>query len=119
MVVLTKKKCYYSNAPKYILFYFYSRLIDSSVVFKVLYSLLTYGTESNDAAAMAAGYNPLDQPEDMLRLRLVCTILDTCGAYFVSGSSKTKLRYFLAYFQVRTYSYVFLINNGYRGYYLF
>ena len=89
------------------------------MVFKVLYSLLTYGTESNDAAAMAAGYNPLDQPEDMLRLRLVCTILDTCGAYFVSGSSKTKLRYFLAYFQVRTYSYVFLINCGYRGYYLF
>ena len=35
-----------------------------------------------------------------LRLRIVCTILDTCGAYFVSGSSKTKLRYFLAYFQV-------------------
>jgi len=70
------------------------RLIDSSVVFKVLYTLLTYGADANES-----GYIPLDQPEDMLRLRIVCTILDTCGAYFVSGSSKTKLRYFLAYFQ--------------------
>ena len=70
------------------------RLIDSSVVFKVLYSILTYGADPE-------GFNPMDQPEDMLRLRLICTILDTCGAYFVSGSSKSKLRYFLAYFQVR------------------
>ena len=72
------------------------RLIDSSVVFKVLYTLLTYGAD----AINESGYIPLDEPEDMLRLRIVCTILDTCGAYFVSGSSKTKLRYFLAYFQV-------------------
>ena len=70
------------------------RLIDSSVVFKVMYSLLTFGIEPNET------YQPLDQPEDMIRLRLICTILDTCGAYFVSGSSKTKLKYFLAYFQV-------------------
>ena len=38
------------------------RLIDSSVVFKVLYTLLTYGADANES-----GYIPLDQPEDMLR----------------------------------------------------
>ena len=42
----------------------------------------------------------LDQPEDMIRIRMICTILETCGAYFVSTSSKSKLKYFLAYFQV-------------------
>lgn len=69
------------------------RLIDSAVVFKVLYSLLTFGIDPNETQ------NQLDAPEDMMRLRLICTILDTCGAYFVSGSSKSKLKYFVAYFQ--------------------
>ena len=59
----------------------------------MLYSLLTFGIDPNDV------FNPLDPPEDMMRLRLICTVLDTCGAYFVSGSSKSKLKYFLAYFQ--------------------
>ena len=35
----------------------------------------------------------------MSRLRLVCVLLDTCGQYFVSGSSKKKLDYYLLYFQ--------------------
>lgn len=35
----------------------------------------------------------------MARLRLVCVLLDTCGQYFVSGSSKKKLDYYLLYFQ--------------------
>ena len=33
------------------------------------------------------------------RLRLVCVILDTCGQYFTSGSTKKKLDYYLLYFQ--------------------
>ena len=61
--------------------------------FQVLYSLLTFGIDRNEV------YNLLDPPEDMMRLRLICTVLDTCGAYFVSGSSKAKLKFFLAYFQ--------------------
>jgi len=69
------------------------RLVDSALVFKVLYSLLTFGIDRNEV------YNLLDPPEDMMRLRLICTVLDTCGAYFVSGSSKAKLKFFLAYFQ--------------------
>ena len=35
----------------------------------------------------------------MYRLRLVCVILDTCGQYFTSGSTKKKLDYYLLYFQ--------------------
>lgn len=56
--------------------------------------MLTFGLDPID------NINYLDNPEDLIRIRLICTILDTCGAYFVSGSSKTKLKYFLAYFQV-------------------
>ena len=62
--------------------------------FQVLYSLLTFGIDRNEV------YNLLDPPEDMMRLRLICTVLDTCGAYFVSGSSKAKLKFFLAYFEL-------------------
>uniref|UniRef100_A0A0K2VAN6 MIF4G domain-containing protein n=1 Tax=Lepeophtheirus salmonis TaxID=72036 RepID=A0A0K2VAN6_LEPSM len=64
-------------------------LVDSSVVFKVLYSLITFGCD-----------DPLlDPPDHMFRIRLVCTLLDTCGPYFTSLSSKKKLDYFFSYFQ--------------------
>lgn len=42
----------------------------------------------------------LDPPECLFRVRLVCTLLDTCGQYFDRGSSKKKLDCFLTYFQV-------------------
>merc|ERR1719336_3585577 len=71
------------------------RLIDSSLVFKVLYSLITFGVVLDPELAP----DSLDPPESMIRLRLVCVLLDTCGQYFVSGSSKKKLDYYLLYFQ--------------------
>uniref|UniRef100_A0AAV2IXE6 MIF4G domain-containing protein n=1 Tax=Knipowitschia caucasica TaxID=637954 RepID=A0AAV2IXE6_KNICA len=43
--------------------------------------------------------DPLDPPEHLFRIRLVCTLLDTCGQYFDRGSSKKKLDCFLIYFQ--------------------
>jgi len=71
------------------------RMVDSSVVFKVLYSLISFGAASkpDDPAALA-----LDPPDHMLRLRLVAVLLDTCGSYFNSGANK-KLDYFIVYFQ--------------------
>ena len=59
-----------------------------------MYSVLTFGIDPKEETQI------LDQPEDMIRIRMICTILETCGAYFVSASSKSKLKYFLAYFQV-------------------
>ena len=72
-----------------------SRLVDSSLVFKVLYSLITFGVMLDPELA----WESLDPPDHMVRLRLVCVLLDTCGQYFVSGSSKKKLDYYLLYFQ--------------------
>jgi len=71
------------------------RIIDSSLIFKVLYSLITFGVVLDHEAADQS----LDPPHHMLRLRLVCVLLDTCGQYFSTGSSKKKLDYFLTYFQ--------------------
>ena len=76
------------------------RLVDSGVVFKVLYSMVSFGASTGaDAAASSA---LLDPPDHMLRIRLVCVLLDTCGVYFNAGGSKKKLDYFLVYFQVKS-----------------
>ena len=42
--------------------------------------------------------SPLDMPENLIRLRLVSVLLDTCGCFFDRGSSKKKLDAFLQYF---------------------
>lgn len=61
------------------------RLIDSQNVFNTLYSIISYGvTWSHEIPS------PVDPPESMFRLKLACTMLDTCGSYFQSSSSKKK-----------------------------
>lgn len=61
------------------------RLIDSQIVFNTLYSILSFGVTWNHEIA-----SPVDPPESMFRLKLACTMLDTCGSYFQSTSSKKK-----------------------------
>lgn len=41
----------------------------------------------------------LDPSEDCFRIRMIITLLQTCGHYFGRGSSKRKLDRFLIYFQ--------------------
>lgn len=73
------------------------RMVDSSLVFDMLYKLLSYGYEG--------GYprpgliNPLDMPDDYFRIRLVCNLLETCGRFFEKGTNGKKLDFFLTYFQ--------------------
>ncbi|KAF6041633.1 UPF2 [Bugula neritina] len=70
------------------------RLVDSAVIFKTLYSFITFGVSyDNDMPSL------LDPPPHLFRLRLTCVLLDTCGQYFDRGSTKRKLDYFLIYFQ--------------------
>lgn len=68
------------------------RLIDSPVIFDTLYLIIGYGhgTPEQDV---------LDPPEDCFRLRMVITLLETCGQFFDRGSSKRRLDRFLLYFQ--------------------
>lgn len=68
------------------------RMVDSSVIFNTLYSFITFGVNTE-----AADGSDLDPPEHLFRLRLACTLLDTCGQYFDRGSSKKKLDCYLKY----------------------
>ena len=43
--------------------------------------------------------NPFDTPDDYFRIRLISTILETCGMYFNRGAAGKKLDYFLSFFQ--------------------
>lgn len=74
------------------------KMVDSHVIFDTLYRIVTFGhpggTPTRDRL------NPLDMPDDFFRIRLVCTLLDTCGLCFDRGASKKKLDFFLTFFQV-------------------
>ncbi|KAK8675079.1 hypothetical protein V6N13_033151 [Hibiscus sabdariffa] len=66
--------------------------VDSSVIFETLYLILVFGHDT-------AEQDNLDPPEDCFRIRMVITLLQTCGHYFDRGSSKRKLDRFLVHFQ--------------------
>ncbi|KAH0546179.1 regulator of nonsense transcripts 2 isoform X1 [Cotesia glomerata] len=70
------------------------RMVESGDIFRTLYLLITFGVSMDHAVP-----SPLDPPDHLFRIRLVCTLLETCGQYFSGGSSKKKLDYFLIFFQ--------------------
>lgn len=74
------------------------RMVESSVIFKVLYSFITFGVTFSGPYSSSA-LNDLDPPDSLFRIRLVCILLETCGQYFNTGSSKKKLDCFLIFFQ--------------------
>lgn len=53
----------------------------------------------------------IDAADDYFRIRLVCTLLDTCGACFDRGSNKKKLDQFLIVFQVSGLSFLLWLNK--------
>jgi regulator of nonsense transcripts 2 len=73
------------------------KMVDSTVVFDTLYRIVTFGHDKG--MPQPDGWNPLDLPDDFFRIRLVCTLLDTCGICFDRGSSRKKLDFFLTFFQ--------------------
>ncbi|KAB0792609.1 hypothetical protein PPYR_14568 [Photinus pyralis] len=70
------------------------RMVESGDIFKVLYSLITFGVTMDHSIP-----SPLDPSTHLFRIRLVCVLLETCGTYFSSGSSKKRLDYYLVFFQ--------------------
>lgn len=73
------------------------KMFDSTVIFDSLYRIITFGHENGTPAPGKA--NALDMPDDYFRVRLICTVLDTCGVCFDRGSAKKKLDFFLTFFQ--------------------
>ena len=71
------------------------RMVESTLIFNVLYSLITFGVSYD--IKRPSTYDP---PDHLFRIRLVCVLLETCGQYFDRGSSKKKLDCFIPYLQV-------------------
>ena len=74
----------------------YSSLLTSGccrVEFDTLYLLLAFGHESPEEAER------LDPPFSYFRIRLICSLLETCGQFFNKGLAKKRLDRFLTYFQ--------------------
>ncbi|GAA5999470.1 hypothetical protein JCM5350_005782 [Sporobolomyces pararoseus] len=74
------------------------RVIDSRLIFDTLWSLVTFGHPEGRPWPDVA--SPIDGLDDCFRVRLVCTLLDTCGSCFDRGSLKRKLDNFLVFFQL-------------------
>ncbi|KXS22023.1 ARM repeat-containing protein [Gonapodya prolifera JEL478] len=72
------------------------RMVESSVIFDTLYTILTFG----HGRPRPDVFVPLDPPSDFFRTRLITTLLDTCGRTFDSGVQAKKLDAFLTFFQL-------------------
>ncbi|CAG8586523.1 8837_t:CDS:10 [Ambispora gerdemannii] len=78
------------------------RMVDSPVIFDTLYTIVTlgHGNESQLGRPNPSRFNFLDAPNDFFRVRLCCTLLDTCGICFDRGTAKKRLDDFLVFFQM-------------------
>ncbi len=80
------------------------RLIDSGLLFRVLYLLITYGVNYEDVTL-----SPLDPPANLMRLRLVATILHATGGFLTTHQSRKKLDYYIYFYQVREELFCFVV----------
>ncbi|TXT09089.1 hypothetical protein VHUM_02563 [Vanrija humicola] len=74
------------------------RVVNSSVVFDVLWSLLSFGHA--EGLPVPGRDSPIDSVSDFFRVRLACAILDTCGICFAKGSLRRKLDQYLVVLQL-------------------
>ena len=84
-------------------------VIESDIVFDMLYLLLSFGHPGGRAVRGKAA--PLDLPDDFFRLRLITTLLDTCGEYFDVGRRRVALNRFFDFFAVHLL-YGLLVNRA-------
>lgn len=82
---------------KYLAELYNYKMVDSPVIFDMLYRVLTFGHEGG--TPRPDRYCELDAPDDFFRVRLACVVLETCGMCFDRGSSKKKLDFFLSFFE--------------------
>jgi regulator of nonsense transcripts 2 len=78
------------------------RMVDTALLFDTLYLLARFG--HMNGLPLKSQPCPIDRPNDFFRLRLICTLLDTCGSCFKKGSGAKKLDQFLVFLQVYLWS---------------
>ncbi|KAM3485806.1 hypothetical protein MY8738_001092 [Beauveria namnaoensis] len=72
------------------------RMLEHPVIFDAMYKILTFGY---GGAPVPGRYNSFDPPDDFFRIRLISTMLETCGVFFNRGAAGKKLDFFLSFFQ--------------------
>ncbi|KAI0100028.1 MIF4G domain-containing protein [Nemania sp. FL0031] len=72
------------------------RMLEHPVIFDVMYRILTFG---HGGPPIPGRLNPFDMPDDFFRIRLIATMLETCGMFFNRGAAGKKLEYFLSFLQ--------------------
>ncbi|MBW0469217.1 hypothetical protein O181_008932 [Austropuccinia psidii MF-1] len=72
------------------------RVVESRVIFDTLWSFVTFG--HLEGRPWPDVISPTDTPDDFFRIRLICTLLNTCGHCFDRSSSKRRLDNFLKFF---------------------
>ncbi|KAL1879431.1 hypothetical protein VTK73DRAFT_6963 [Phialemonium thermophilum] len=77
------------------------RMLEHPVIFDTMYKIMTFGWGGPPRPGLL---NPFDLPDDYFRIRLIATILETCGMYFNRGAAGKKLDYFLSFFQYYIYT---------------
>ncbi|RDL33632.1 ARM repeat-containing protein [Venustampulla echinocandica] len=77
------------------------RMVDHPVIFDTMYRIMTFG---HGGPPIPGRINPFDMPDDFFRIRLVATLLETCGIFFNRGAAGKKLDYFLSFFQYYIYT---------------
>jgi regulator of nonsense transcripts 2 len=90
------------------------RMVDHPVIFDILYKIMTFGHGMDKihpvffkianiqigGPPIPGRVNQFDMPDDFFRIRLVATLLETCGIFFNRNQSGKKLDYFLSFLQV-------------------
>ncbi|KAK5653863.1 hypothetical protein OQA88_7787 [Cercophora sp. LCS_1] len=77
------------------------RMLEHPVIFDVMYRIMTFG---HGGPPVPGRSNPFDMPDDYFRIRLISTLLETCGMYFNKGAAGKKLDFFLSFFQYYIYT---------------
>jgi len=96
------------------------RMLEHPVIFDTMYKIMTFGhgkltlwlhtclkynlTFHSGGPPIPGRLNPFDMPDDFFRIRLIATILETCGMFFNKGAAGKKLDYFLSFFQYYIYT---------------
>ena len=92
--------------------YFYTHsIIDSSMIFEVMYYIITFNPEWELGRREIVADNILDSPRDTVRVIMIVTILDNCGSHIKERCEKGRLEGFIHFFQIYILSKVLFKSN--------
>ena len=76
------------------------QVIHTDTLFCLLYKLINWDIYADCEDTLMSQY---DEPADCFRIRLVCTVLDSLGKYFVKHKRRLLMDRFLIFFQKYIY----------------